>query len=55
VVSGLKQAGVGTNGHEHRDQINICYKQTIVLWPLSLVLILCEYTTSAQLLLALLY
>lgn len=27
VVSGLKQAGGGNNGHEHRFKINVCYKQ----------------------------
>jgi hypothetical protein len=26
VVSGLKQAGGGTDGHQHRDQINLCSK-----------------------------
>ena len=54
VSSGLKQAGGGTDGHQHRHKISSCYKQALVLGPLSPCICAVHSTTSLQIVLALL-
>ena len=53
MVSGLKQVGGGTDGHEHRYQIIVCYNQALALGRLSPGARAVQSPTSAQLLLAL--